>query len=109
MKLWLDDVRPAPDGWTWVGTAQNAIDLLVARGQEVTEASLDHDLGTKQDGNWVAQYIARYKLLEPGTPIRIHSWNPDGARTMAYWLSGAGYPVEVRPYDVDELSISPKR
>ncbi len=44
MKLWLDDVRePGAVGWAWAKTAADAIDLL--KTGEVTEASLDHDLG----------------------------------------------------------------
>lgn len=43
MKLWLDDVRPAPEGWTWVKTVDEARARLVAGG--VDHLSLDHDLG----------------------------------------------------------------
>jgi hypothetical protein len=43
VRLWHDDVRPAPPGWTWARTNDEAKRLL-ATG-EVTEASLDHDLG----------------------------------------------------------------
>jgi hypothetical protein len=43
VKLWLDDLRPAPPGWTWAKSSARAIALL--ESGEVTEASLDHDLG----------------------------------------------------------------
>lgn len=43
MKLWLDDVRPAPEGWVHVRTAEEAREKLLAGG--VVECSLDHDLG----------------------------------------------------------------
>src|SRR5439155_2676500 len=46
MKVWLDDRRspyPDPDSWTWVRTPAEAIELL--KTGEVTEISLDHDLG----------------------------------------------------------------
>lgn len=43
MKLWLDDVRPAPEGWRWVKTAGEALTLLLRGGVKI--ASLDHDLG----------------------------------------------------------------
>jgi len=42
MKLWLDDRRPAPEGWTWARTALNAFRILAAT--EVDEVSLDYDL-----------------------------------------------------------------
>ena len=43
VKLWLDDVRPAPLGWTWCKTVAAAQALLMTGSVE--EASLDHDLG----------------------------------------------------------------
>ena len=43
MKLWLDDRRPAPAGWTRAFTVAEAQAFLQTGG--VNEASLDHDLG----------------------------------------------------------------
>ena len=43
MKVWLDDVREAPEGWIHIRTPEEAIDLL--RSGAVEEISLDHDLG----------------------------------------------------------------
>jgi hypothetical protein len=43
VKLWLDDMRPAPVGWQWAKTVQEAQELLSTG--DVDEASLDHDLG----------------------------------------------------------------
>lgn len=116
MKLWLDDVRPAPDGWTWAQTAREAVDLINSHGPEIEAVSLDHDLGAprsaglyargthEENGKVVANHIAGYKQLAPGTTIRIHSWNPGGAQFMAYVLTGSGYKVEVRPFDLSEAS-----
>lgn len=47
MKLWLDDVRPAPEGWVWVKTVDEAKKLL--ESGQVQQASLDHDLGACWD------------------------------------------------------------
>jgi hypothetical protein len=46
LRVWLDDDledRAAPEGWTHVTTAADAIALLDAG--DVVEVSLDHDLG----------------------------------------------------------------
>lgn len=43
VNMWLDDVRPAPEGWVHVTTAWEAIALIKAG--KVARASLDHDLG----------------------------------------------------------------
>jgi hypothetical protein len=42
-KLWLDDTRPAPEGWVHAKTVPEAIEVL--RAGPVECASLDHDLG----------------------------------------------------------------
>jgi hypothetical protein len=47
VDLWLDDVRPAPDGWVHVKTVDEAKRYL-ADGV-VRRASLDHDLGICDD------------------------------------------------------------
>lgn len=43
VDLWLDDMRPAPDGFVWVKTVDEAKPYFMRR--EVRHASLDHDLG----------------------------------------------------------------
>lgn len=43
IKLWLDDMRPAPEGWEWARTVEEAQAILLS--MPVEEASLDHDLG----------------------------------------------------------------
>ena len=43
MNLWLDDLRPAPPGWLWVKTAQDARQAMLLL--EIEHMSLDHDLG----------------------------------------------------------------
>ena len=112
MKLWLDDVRPAPAGWTIARTAQEAIALL---DQETfDEISLDHDLGaTPEDGMFaaggsletgldVALHIAAGNLSRT-TPIRLHTWNPAGAQRMMHTLQDAGFiNVTDRSYRMGE-------
>lgn len=45
MKVWLDDLRTEPPGWTRARTMGEAQDLLLTH--IVEEMSLDHDLGTE--------------------------------------------------------------
>lgn len=47
VKLYLDDLRPVPDGWLLVKTAQDAIRVL-EKGH-VEHLSLDHDLGACEE------------------------------------------------------------
>ena len=48
MKVYLDDLRTPPDGWVLVQWPEEAIELLETG--EVTELSLDHDLGVDDRG-----------------------------------------------------------
>lgn len=113
MKLWLDDVRPAPEGWTRAYTAAEAIDLLKIAlnvGDELDDISLDHDLGadpsygiyargtSEHCGCEVVEFLFNRRPFVKN-PIRIHSWNGEEARKMAWILNEAGYDVEIRPYD----------
>lgn len=91
MQLWLDDLRPAPPGWTWVTTAWDAIDALRAGG--VVAVSLDHDLGPSDAGTghdvacWIEAEAHHGRLTR--LVWSIHSANPIGAERMARALAKA--------------------
>lgn len=55
IKLWLDDWRPAPAGWTLATTIADALALL--RTGRVTHASLDYHLTGREKGHVVASFI----------------------------------------------------
>ena len=83
MKLWLDDVRDAPDvGWKVARTCQEAISVL--KGGNVLTISFDHDLGLEESGYDVALWIEKgaaegwLKRLD----WRVHSANPVGMRRI---------------------------
>lgn len=52
VKMWLDDVRPAPEGWIWIKTVKGAqfwIEQMTnSKNHEITHMSLDHDLGAEE-------------------------------------------------------------
>jgi len=89
MKIWLDDIRSAPEGWVHVRTAEEAIDLL-GRTPDVEEISLDHDLGEPLDefgsGQGVVNTLERWQAYgeDKFVPkkISIHSANPVGRKNM---------------------------
>lgn len=84
MKLWLDDVRPAPVGFVWVKTAEEAI-AAFATG-DVTVASLDHDLEADMTGYdvlaWVEKCVATGAWYGSIPTIYVHSANPPGRLRM---------------------------
>lgn len=98
MKLWIDDVRQAPDGYVWIKSvdgAKDCIEFLERQLEKVPEQlrsqsrrrieviDIDHDAGgyARHGGDYI-------KLLdwleETGRdyPIRIHSMNPVGVENM---------------------------
>lgn len=74
-KIYLDDMRPAPNGWTLVKTVREAITFL--NSCNIKEISLDHDLGTKQTGYDVLKWIEWAVALKQFKPpiIHIHTAN----------------------------------
>lgn len=82
MKLWIDDVRPAPEGWVWEKTSYDAIRrlLFVDPNDRIDEISFDHDLGGDDTAIPVVKLIE--VMAYAGTMKRIkwnvHSANPVG-------------------------------
>lgn len=103
MKLWIDDVRPAPEGYTWcksVIEAKRRIlnnDLYVAQPNhhyswDVELIDISHDAGdyTKDGGD----YIKLLDWLEEtgrSYPIHIHSMNPVGVENMRRIIKKNGW------------------
>lgn len=106
MKIWVDDVRPAPEGYKWCKTVNEAkwaisyVEEMLSKTKDsyykLEFIDIDHDAGD------YAQYGGDYiKLLdwleETGRnyPIRIHSMNPVGAANMRAIIQRNGW-TEVR-------------
>lgn len=90
MRLWLDDVRPAPPGWTWATTVDSTIQTL--REHDVYEISLDYDLDYtdgQRKGDEVLKWLAMMvDQLDPFPVIHFHTANPQGgAKFAAIWQS----------------------
>jgi hypothetical protein len=126
MKLFVDDIRDAPDdSWTVVRKVLPAIRLIAT--QQVTEISLDHDIENRPSDETfmpVAYFIgekhytsrqidtafmgsefcppAQKKLMEARLHlyprITIHSVNPVGAKEMAAVLKDYGIEATIEPY-----------
>jgi hypothetical protein len=81
MRLWIDDVRPSPAGWTWAKSSAAAISALAEH--DVTEASFDHDLGGDDTSRRVVLWLCEHEEHWP-TVVHVHSANPVGVE----WLTG---------------------
>ena len=101
MRLWIDDVRLAPENYLWCKSVNEAIELIefCERLQKYTFdrkilelIDIDHDAGdyAKDGGN----YIKLLDWLEEtgrNYPIRIHSMNPVGVANMRAIIQRNGW------------------
>ena len=93
MKLWIDDVRPAPYGYVWVKTINDAILQIEMHEQNNVPfllISLDHDAGDYGSPD----YIKLLDWLEEtgrNYPIHIHSMNPVGVENMRRIIERNGW------------------
>ena len=86
MKLWIDDVRPSPEGYIWCTTVDFAKKMIqwgeILYGP-IEVLDIDHDAG--EYAQYGGDYIRLLDWLEEtgrNYPIRIHSMNPVGAANM---------------------------
>ena len=109
MKLWVDDVRPAPEGYVWCKSVYDAIDCIMKRETRLKNLDdvlsdkrkeelsiqfidLDHDAGDY--ANQGGDYIKLLDWLEEtgrNYPIRIHSMNPVGVENMRRIIQKNGW------------------
>lgn len=84
MKIWLDDVRPTPDGWVRCYSVNEFLKLMEQHGAAIEAASLDHDLGEFHDdggdGFKAVLWMAEFDVWPQ--EIKVHSANPVGVERM---------------------------
>ena len=98
MKLWIDDCRPAPKGYLWRKTVQDAIKTIEygeragSKFYKIELIDIDHDAGDyASDGG---DYIKLLDWLEEtgrDYPIRIHSMNSVGVKNMRQIIQKNGW------------------
>ena len=108
MKLFLDDVRDAPEGFM---RAFRPADLALFRhlARHAKVISMDHDLGLDPDGipfptgdqilKIFEKQVFDGTLWDNGAPqILIHSANPVGAENMQRTINSIINRVGLKPY-----------
>ena len=92
IKLWVDDIRPAPEGWLQARNVTDAIKTIARFREDITDISLDHDISmavmvdgtqrpfpSRETFQAVAYYILEvYKYSDVRPKITIHTANPVG-------------------------------
>ena len=100
MKIWIDDCRPAPEGYVWVKTVEDAIiEILMTdilrmedENQEIELIDIDHDAGdyAKYGGDYI-KFLDWLEGTGRNYPIRIHSMNPVGVENMRRIIQKNGW------------------
>ena len=115
MKLWIDDIRPAPGDmfheWAWcrsVDTAKQFIEAYEQRKEELLDEwdfppqeiwdmtieviDIDHDAGdyVNQGGDYI-KLLDWLEVTGRNYPIRIHSMNPVDVANMRAIIERNGW------------------
>ena len=94
MKIWLDDIRPAPPGYEEVKFVNEAVSLITEAekaGEEIEVLDIDHDLGDYYpDGGDAIRLLDWLAERETFYPVELHTANPVGRAYMErmierYW------------------------
>lgn len=86
MKFWIDDVRPAPYGYRWVKSVNEAKKLLSSEfyRKYVDLIDIDHDAGeyVKDGGDYIKLLDWMETVGYTPDAIHIHSMNSVGVENM---------------------------
>lgn len=95
MKIYVDDIRDAPPGWTLARTISEAVSLISLYRNDITHVSLDHDISIpvkvgdilrpypspdtfKVVAMFICELMDYEERLARSWVITTHSSNPDG-------------------------------
>ncbi len=108
MRLWVDDIRPAPDGFLWVKTVKDAKVMIrcyerMFSGEDIIVISLDHDAGefARGGGDYieVLNWLEAEGIVDTGYFFHLHSMNPVGVENMRRIIQKNGWR-EIRSLEV---------
>ena len=83
MKLWIDDTRPAPNGFIWCKSVNQAKAAITAYEHQYScdniLIDLDHDA---VDYRKILDWLVEKNIVDTGYFFKIHSKNPLGIMKM---------------------------
>lgn len=78
MKLWIDDIRPAPDGFIWCKSVNQAKAAITAYEHQYSCDNILIDL----DHDAILNWLEEKSIVDTGYFFKIHSKNPAGIMKM---------------------------
>ena len=96
LKIWVDDVRPAPEGYIWLksvnGVKKYLTDPHILCNYEISLIDLDHDAGDyAKDGGDYVRILDYLEMVGYSGDLRIHSMNAVGVQNMRNIIQKNGW------------------
>ena len=93
MKLWIDDVRPAPEGWEHIHSVNEAVGVIVLEYENIEIISLDHDAGDYGPPDYIKilDWAEEVYGSDFKPAIRLHSANSVGIMNMRRIIERNGW------------------
>lgn len=93
MKLWIDDVRPAPEGWEHIHSVNEAVGAIVLEYENIEVISLDHDAGDYGPLDYIKilDWAEEVYGSDFKPAIKLHSANPIGVANMRRIIQRNGW------------------
>lgn len=105
IKVWIDDIREAPEGYIWCRSTNNALRFITQNKDYIELIDIDHDAGDyqKDGGDFIAvlkelERLSRnprwspvYKDVIKRYSFRLHSANPVGVQNMRAIIQANGW------------------
>ena len=83
MKLWIDDIRPAPDGFIWCKSINQAKAAITAYEHQYSCDNILIDLDNDAaDYFKILDWLEEKNIVDTGYFFKIHSKNPVGIMKM---------------------------
>lgn len=100
MKIWVDDIRTAPDGFVWCKSTNEALCLIVDNIEDVEFIDLDHDMGYAFGGDAIkvlqelerkSRFDKEFSESVKKIKFRLHSANPVEVQNMRTIIQKNGW------------------
>ena len=83
MKLWIDDIRPAPDGFIWCKSINQTKAAITAYEHQYSCDNILIDLDNDAaDYFKILDWLEEKNIVDTGYFFKIHSKNPVGVMKM---------------------------
>lgn len=115
MKLFVDDERPAPEGWVWAKTSEYAINMLerwrdselgrYREDAEIEVVSLDHDLGGDDTARRVVLWMCEHEQWP--SEVYVHTGNPIGEEWLVGMVRRYAPPGTLKGYGLNYWGTGP--